>query len=265
MTQDSGGPAGAMPAIFVSHGSPMLVFEDIPARDFLAQLGQEFGRPRAVLCISAHWETAAPMIGGATAPETIHDFYGFPEALYRLRYPAPGAPDLATRVVDLLGAAGLEASIDPARGLDHGAWNPLMLMFPKADVPVTQLSIQPSLGPDHHLALGRALAPLRQEGVLVMGSGGAVHNLAQFRVDRMNPADWAIAFDDWLGERISAGDEARLVNYRRMQAGAAEAHPTDEHLLPLFVALGAGAGAPARELHRSFAHGSLSMAAYAWG
>lgn len=258
-------PAGILPAIFISHGSPMLVFEDVPARDFLVQLGQELDRPRAVLCISAHWETAEPAASGAERPETIHDFHGFPEALYRLQYPAPGAPDLAARAIDLLAAAGIQGSVDPQRGLDHGAWNPLMLMYPNADVPVTQLSVQPNHGPAHHLAMGHALAPLCREGVLVMGSGGAVHNLAQFRVDRTNPASWAVSFDDWLGERIAAGDELRLVNYRRMQPDATHAHPSEEHVLPLFVAMGAGGeGAKGRELHRSFTHGSLSMAAYAW-
>jgi len=255
----------APPAIFVSHGAPTLVFEDIPARSFLAGLGATVGRPQAVLCVSAHWDTAAPTVSAARRPETIHDFYGFPEELYRLRYPAPGAPDVARRAAGLLREAGLDCAIDETRGLDHGAWNPLLLIFPEADLPVAQLSVQARQGPAAHLALGRALAPLRAEGVLVMGSGGAVHNLRQFHADRKTPAPWAIAFDDWLAERIAAGDDEALVNYRAVRADGHLAHPTDEHFLPLFVALGAGDGAPGRALHRSFAHGSLSMAAYAWG
>lgn len=253
-----------LPVVFVSHGSPMLVFEEIPARDFMAGLGRALPRPDAILCVSAHWESETPLVSGARRPETIHDFYGFPEALYRLRYPAPGAPALAARVRDLLQAAGFRGAIDPDRGLDHGAWNPLMLIYPEADIPVTQLSIQPRLGPEHHFALGRALVPLRGEGVLILASGGAVHNLRQFHVDRERAADWAISFDAWTAERIAAGDADDLLRYRQSRPDGVKAHPTDEHFMPLFVAMGAGGGA-GRALHRSFAHGSLSMAAYGWG
>jgi 4,5-DOPA dioxygenase extradiol len=208
-----------------------------------------------------------PTASTALRPETIHDFYGFPEELYRLTYPAPGAPDLAERALGLLGDAGIEGALDPSRGLDHGAWNPLMLMYPQADIPVTQLSVQPDQPPAHHLAVGRALRPLRDEGVLILASGGAVHNLRQFRVDREKPALWATSFDDWLAARVEAGDAASLVEFRA-QADSRNAHPTDEHFLPFFVALGAGTQGDAEKgaaLHRSFVHGSLSMAAYAWG
>ena len=163
----------SLPSVFVSHGAPSLPLEETPARGFLEGLGGELGRPEAVLCVSAHWETAAPALSLAASPETIHDFFGFPEALYRLRYPAPGAPDLARRAAALLGAAGQEASLVEDRGLDHGAWIPLMLMYADAGVPVTQLSVLTGDGPTAHLALGRALAPLRAEGVLILGSGGA--------------------------------------------------------------------------------------------
>jgi 4,5-DOPA dioxygenase extradiol len=253
-----------IPSVFVSHGAPTLVMEDIPARLFMTTLGRQLPRPKAILCISAHWETAAPTVSTAAAPETIHDFYGFPDTLYRLRYAAPGAPDLAERVVGLLGDAGIGGGIDASRGLDHGAWNPLLLIYPDADIPVTQLSIQSSLDPAHHAAVGRALRPLRDEGVLILASGGAVHNLRQFHVDRDMPAPWAVSFDDWLAERIVAGEEDALVGYRQTRPEAPLAHPRDEHFMPLFVALGAGGG-KGRALHRSFAHGSLSMAAFAWG
>jgi 4,5-DOPA dioxygenase extradiol len=252
-----------LPAVFVSHGAPTLVFEDIPARRFMASLSQQLPRPAAILCISAHWETAHPTVSSAAAPATIHDFYGFPEPLYQLRYAAPGAPALAARVAARLDEAGIGCVIDAERGLDHGAWNPLMLIYPQADIPVTQLSIQSSLDPAHHVAVGRALRPLRDEGVLVLASGGAVHNLRQFHVDRETPALWAVSFDDWLAERIAAGDEQALVSYREVRPDGPLAHPRDEHFMPLFVALGAG-GDKGRALHRSFAHGSLSMAAYAW-
>jgi 4,5-DOPA dioxygenase extradiol len=254
-----------LPVLFLSHGSPMLPFEEIPARHFMAGLGSRLPRPKAILCVSAHWETATPTVSTAGAPETIHDFHGFPEALYRLTYKAPGAPDLARRAVALLKAAGLPAGIDPARGLDHGAWNPLLLIYPQADIPVTQLSIQHPAGPGHHVAMGRALRPLRQEGVLILASGGAVHNLRQFGVDREKPAAWATRFDDWLADRVAAQDVAGLIEYRRLKPEGMQAHPRDEHFLPFFVALGAGEGEKGRPIHRSFAHGSLSMASYVWG
>jgi 4,5-DOPA dioxygenase extradiol len=253
-----------LPSIFLSHGAPTLVLEDIPARGFMAALGKQLARPEAILCVSAHWETDRPTVSAATAPETIHDFYGFPDALYRLRYPAPGAPALARRVADLLGAAGQDCAVDADRGLDHGAWNPLLLIYPDADIPVAQLSIQQDLDPAHHAAIGRALRPLRGERVLVMASGGAVHNLRQFHVDRERPAPWAVSFDDWLAESVAAGDEPALLAYRETRPEAHLAHPRAEHFMPLFVALGAGGG-QGRALHRSFAHGSLSMAAFAWG
>jgi len=257
--------AQPLPALFLSHGSPMLVFEDIPAHHFIAGLGREIERPQAILCISAHWETERPAVSAVAAPETIHDFYGFPDDLYKLQYPVPGAPRLARRVVELLDEAGIEGVVDPDRGLDHGAWNPLLLIYPQADVPVTQLSIQAQLDPVHHAKIGRALRPLRREGVLVLASGGAVHNLRQFHIDREQPAPWAVAFDDWLADRIAAGDEEALLAYRQNRPDGRLAHPRDEHLLPLFVAMGAGGGVAGRPLHRSFAHGSLSMAAFAWG
>lgn len=249
-----------LPTVFLSHGAPTLVFEDIPARKFIAGLAASLPRPKAILCVSAHWETERPSVSGATTPETVHDFYGFPDALYRLRYPAPGAPALAKRVAELI--EGME--IDPGQGLDHGAWNPLYLAYPDADIPIAQLSIQVPAGPGWHVDLGRKLAPLRNEGVLILASGGAVHNLRQFHIDNTKPADWAIAFDNWLAERVQAGDVDALVDYRRQRPEAKLAHPRDEHFLPMFVALGAAEG-KGRVLHRSFAHGSLSMAAFAWG
>lgn len=254
------------PSLFISHGSPALIGEDIPARDFLTALGRELGRPSAILVASAHWETSAPRASTAPAPETIHDFYGFPEALYRLRYPAPGAPEAAKQAVALLQQAGFAADTEPTRGLDHGAWSPLLLIYPKADIPVAQISLQPSLGAAHHLALGRALAPLRAQDVLILGSGGATHNLAALEraSHRALPA-WAAEFDDWLDDKLLAGDVTALAAYRQQAPHARIAHPRDEHLLPVHVAFGAGGeSAKGRRLHRSFAHGSLSMAAYAF-
>jgi 4,5-DOPA dioxygenase extradiol len=209
-----------LPAIFVSHGAPTLIGEAVPARDFLAALGRSLPRPKAILAVSAHWETEAPSAATTARPETIHDFHGFPEDLYSLRYPAPGAPEAALRVVELLCAAGFSAASDSGRGLDHGAWVPLLLAYPNADVPVAQLSIQPDLGPAHHLAMGRALTPLLGEGVLVFGSGGAVHNLSELNWGRHgDPPAWARAFDDWLAATLAAGDSAQLPVVIGLQPG----------------------------------------------
>ena len=190
------GPTGmtaqSLPALFISHGSPMLVFEDIPARHFIAGLGDQLQRPKAILCVSAHWETERPTVSAVAAPETIHDFYGFPDELYRLRYPAPGAPALARRWSSCSKAP---ASTPPSTATAASIMAPgirCLLIYPKADVPVTQLSIQVQLGPAHHAQIGRALQPLRREGVLVLASGGAVHNLRQFHIDREQPAPWAV-------------------------------------------------------------------------
>jgi 4,5-DOPA dioxygenase extradiol len=251
-----------MPTIFVSHGSPMLILEDVPARAFLAALGKQLPRPKAIVAVSAHWDTDVPAVSRARRPQTIHDFYGFPEALYRLHYDAPGAPELAERVAELTGAAH-----DHHRGLDHGAWVPAMLAWPEADIPIFQLSVQPDQSPAHHIALGRKLSALCDEGLLVMGSGSATHNLrALVRGDRdAEPEPWARAFDDWLAETLEKGDEEGLADYRRRAPHAREAHPTDEHFLPLHVAYGAaGQGARGRPLHRSFTLGNLSMASYAF-
>lgn len=260
-------PGLALPAVFVSHGAPTLAIDENDTADFLKDLGRRFGRPEAILCASAHWNTLTPAVGAAASPETIHDFGGFPEELYRITYPAPGAPDLARRAAELLVDAGLPCSLDGDRGLDHGAWVPLRLMYPEADVPVAQLSIQPRLGPAHHLRLGQALSPLRSEGVLVLATGSVTHNLR--RLDPAGaPPDWALQFDEWLWRKIDEGSTDELLNYRKLAPHSALAHPTDEHLLPLFVALGAGGSGSShggRSLHRGWTYGSLSMAAYSFG
>ncbi len=250
--------------IFVSHGSPMMALTPTPAHRFLRGLGERLGRPRAILCISAHWETETPRIGGAERPETIHDFGGFPAELYRLQYPAPGAPEVADEAIGLLAETGIEAGIDPQRGLDHGAWVPLMLMYPAADIPVTQLSIQHRRGAVWHFDLGRALAPLCDEDVLVMGSGSIVHNLRGLNPGGGPPDDWARDFEEWAHQAILRGDGAALTGYRSTAPGAVQSHPRDEHLLPLLVPFGAAGGRPGHVLHRSFELGNLGMGAWAW-
>lgn len=256
----------ALPSLFVSHGAPTLPLDTAsPARAFLSGLGRQLPRPEALLVVSAHWETRQPSLSSAARPATIHDFHGFPPALYQLRYPAPGAPALAGRAAGLLKAAGAAPLLDPGRGLDHGAWVPLLLAWPEADVPVVQLSVLAGGDAEAHLALGRALAPLRDEGVLILGSGGAVHNLGALSRGGGPAPDWALAFEDWLVGAVEAGDEAALAAWQDDAPTARRAQPSDEHFLPLFVALGAGDGGPGRTLHRGFEHGSLSMAAFAWG
>ncbi|MBX2854262.1 MAG: dioxygenase [Rhodobacteraceae bacterium] len=256
----------SQPSLFVSHGSPTLVLDNTPARDFLKAWGSDAPRPKAILVISAHWETEQPTVSMAQQPETIHDFgRGFPQALFDMQYPAPGAPDLADRVYALLNDADLAPDRAPSRGLDHGAWVPLSLMFPEADLPVTQLSVNTEKGPAHHHAVGAALRPLRNEGVMILASGAMTHDLQSFfaggyPLDAPAP-DWVTSFGDWAADRIASGDDDALMDYRAQAPHGARNHPTEEHLLPLFVALGAGDGA-GRRIHRSHAFGILQMDAY---
>jgi 4,5-DOPA dioxygenase extradiol len=251
------------PALFVSHGAPTLPFENVPARDFLRGLFAAREKPRAVLMASAHWETEAPAVSIADKPATIHDFWGFPPELSKIVYEAPGAPDVARRAAALLRAGGFDAGEDPGQGLDHGAWVPLFLALDDADVPVFQLSIQPHREPAHHYAVGQALAPLREEGVAVIGSGSATHNLRKLAWNQhKDVAPWARDFDEWFAARAEAGDVEALLDYRARAPHAVEAHPTDEHLLPFYVAM--GAGGDGKRIHASFTHGALSMAAYAF-
>ena len=251
-----------LPSVFLSHGSPMHALEPGPAGEAWAALGRRLGRPRALVIASAHWETDRPMLTGAARPETIHDFTNFPEPLYRLRYPAPGAPAVAERARKLLADAGFDAGVDAERGLDHGAWSPLLYMYPDADVPVVQLSIQPALGPRHHFEVGKALRGLSSEEVLVIGSGHLTHNLRDWARGQGQPAPYVREFQDWIYERIKNRRQEELVQYRSLAPHGVRAHPTDEHFLPLFVALGAaGDGAPER-VYDAIDSGVLAMDAY---
>jgi 4,5-DOPA dioxygenase extradiol len=266
------------PTLFISHGSPMLAIEPSPARDFLIDYGKQLKRPRAVVIASAHFETTRPAVVGDANPGMIYDFGGFPDALYQIVYPAPGDPVVATKIGGLLAAAGFAPAMVSNRGFDHGAWVPLSLMFPDADVPVVQLAVQPQLGAGHHVKLGRALASLKDEDILVIGSGNATHNLRAFFHTRMQgddfsmttPSeggrtvpDWVLAFDGWVRDKVQAGNVDDLVNYRERAPYARENHPSEEHFLPLHVAVGAaGEGAKGEIIHSSYANGVLSMDAY---
>lgn len=251
----------SLPSLFVSHGAPDLPLRTGPTQDFLRSLLQTQPQPEAILAISAHWLTAQPTVSATEQPQTIYDFGGFPQALYELRYPAPGNPKLAEQVVARLAETGFSAGMDRNRGFDHGVWTPLILAAPEANIPVVQLSLQPHETPLHHYHLGKALAPLRDQGVLIFASGAATHNLGAFDGNyNAIPPKWATAFDDWLARAIAANDIQALLNYRQQAPHAAKNHPSEEHLLPLFVAL--GAGGPGQQIHHGFTYGAFSMAAY---
>lgn len=230
-------PPARMPSLYLGHGAPILVDDPIwPGQ--LAAWSKELPAPKSILVVSAHWENAPLTIGATTTVPLLYDFYGFPEKYYRVTYPAPGAPELATRVRELL--TGQPIAEAPTRGLDHGAYVPLTVMWPTADVPVLQVSM-PSLEATTLLELGRKLAPLRDEGVLIIGSGFMTHGLP-FLEDfspHATPPAWSREFDLWSAETLAAGDVDALVDYKRRAPGVRFAHPTVDHFVPLFVALGA--------------------------
>ena len=252
-----------LPALFISHGSPMLALDPGASDAPLKRLARELPRPKAILVVSAHWETPDLRITASLMPDTWHDFYGFPPELYAVQYPAAGSPELAQRVAELLAEAGLPATLDPERPLDHGAWVPLSLMYPEADIPVVQLSLPSRLGAPMQHRVGAALRKLRDEGILLIGSGSITHNLGEldWRAGPEAIAPWAREFRDWMVEKLQADDEAALHDYRRQAPWAARNHPSDEHLLPLFFARGAGGGGMRVE-HSGFTLGSLGMDIY---
>jgi 4,5-DOPA dioxygenase extradiol len=265
-----------LPSIFVSHGSPMIALEPGAAGAFMQRLGPAidaaFGRPRAILAVSAHTAARAPVLLASQRHEAVYDFGGFDPALYTLRYDAPGSPALGERVAGLLIGAGIAVHSVPDGGLDHGIWTVLRYMYPEATIPVLPLAFVPSQSPAQQMALGAALAPLAGEGVLVLGSGSITHNLRRVfadglrgAVDRPEIAESA-AFRHWMLARSQAGDWEALGQYRRLAPHAVDMHPTDEHLLPWFVAAGAGGreATPLR-LHESVTYGCLGMDAYAFG
>jgi len=248
-----------LPVGFVAHGSPSLALDADKGAD-LRRWARSLPTPEAILVVSAHWEHAPARTGTVARAPLIYDFYGFPEPLYRIEYPAPGAPALAGRVAELLARAGRAGGQEPDRGLDHGVWVPLLHMYPAADRPVLQVSLPSRAGPEAVYALGRALAPLREEGVLLLGSGVLVHNLRALGADGSPVPEWARRFDEWCRGAIERFDVDALLGFRSEAPEAARAHPSDEHFLPLLFALGAGhegpheAGFPVQ----GFEYGSLS-------
>ena len=255
------------PSIFVSHGSPTLLFDDIPSRDFLRGLREIVGRPDAIIAVSAHNVARRVTVGAAENYHQVADFGGFPEELYRVRYEPPGDPVLAQSILRVLLEAGIDAERSSYGGLDHGTWIPVSLIYPQGDVPVVPVSLQADLDPRQHLKIGAALGALRKRhNVLVLASGSITHNRREFgRFDLKDPPlDYVSAFADRIEQFLAAGRCDDLLAWQELAPHAVQNHPTIEHFLPLFVALGAGDCTPARTLHRSYAFGMLAMDAYAF-
>ncbi|WP_099866701.1 DODA-type extradiol aromatic ring-opening family dioxygenase [Pararhizobium haloflavum] len=264
----------ALPTIFISHGSPDTAIADTAAATFLKGFAATIARPRAIIVVSAHFEVEGGVAVTADAmPETIHDFGGFDRKLYEIRYGAPGLPGLAADIARRLTEQGFKARTIGDRGFDHGTWVPLSLIYPEADIPVVQVSVDPGRDAAYHMSLGRALADLRGEDVLIIGSGSFTHNLGEafkaLRAGRRDAPvpDWVAEFAAWMDDRIRAGDEQALTGWLEQAPHAARNHPTPEHLMPLFVAIGAAnrnAGWRADAIHASNEFGALAMDAYAF-
>ncbi len=263
-----------MTTLFISHGAPTLAIESGETGKLLSTLGESLPRPDAILVVSAHWDTLTATISNAVKPKTIHDFRGFPKPLYDIQYPVNGSPMLATKTARLLENAGITIQQEN-RGLDHGAWVPLRLMFPDADIPVTQLSIQsPEIqrlvtqnlpAPSAHYALGQAISALQDDNVMIICSGAITHNLNDFFSSKIDAEalDYVSKFADWMGEKIALNDIEALINYRAQSQYGLRAHPSEDHILPLFVALGAARGKPIRYQPET-TYGILAMDTYVW-
>jgi 4,5-DOPA dioxygenase extradiol len=251
--------------LFVSHGAPTFALEPGVLGPNLERLGQRLSRLAAVAVVSAHWQTAGVQVMRTAAPETVHDFGGFPPALYRLQYPAPGAPAIAEETAALLRSAGIEASFDDVRGIDHGVWVPLMYLLPNAQVPVFQVSLPFDCSAQFAAQLGRALAPLRRRGVAVMGSGSLTHNQRDIRQFDPGVSKYVAEFTPWVREHVQRRDLQALVDYRRRAPHAERAHPSEEHFLPLLVALGSSERADTvNVIEGGVTYGVLSMESYAF-
>jgi 4,5-DOPA dioxygenase extradiol len=254
----------SFPLLFVSHGAPMFAIEPGLAGKHLAEIGRELPRPDAIVILSPHWMTRGEVsVTASSAPSTIHDFGGFPDALYQIQYPAPGAPALAAQIVDMLHDAGWKACLDAKRGLDHGAWVPLLYLAPEADIPVVQVSMPASLDTRDAWKLGEALKPLRDMNVLIVASGSLTHNLYEFRGATPHGAQYVKDFAAWTAKTLVAGNLDQLLDYKQYAPSAERAHPTDEHYLPLFIALGAaGEHYETRVLEGGVTYGVLAMDSY---
>jgi 4,5-DOPA dioxygenase extradiol len=251
----------SMPVLFIGHGSPENAIEDNEYGRNWSKVGSVIPTPKAILCISAHWLTEGTGVTAMSAPKTIHDFYGFPEELYKVRYKAKGSPILAKKVKELVKTTPVE--LDKEWGLDHGAWSFLVKMYPEADIPVIQLSIDMSLSYEKHYKIGKELAKLRNEGVLIIGSGNIVHNLMMIRMDA-DPYDWAVDFDRFVKLSLDKNDHDALINFSSVSSSAM-AHPTTDHYIPLLYAAGAAGKDMPQYFNDSFFAGSLSMRSVYFG
>ena len=251
-----------LPSLFISHGSPMLALQPGASGPALARLAADLPRPKAIVVMSAHWESRELLVSASPAPETWHDFGGFPRELFAVQYPAPGDPALAQQIVELLIADGLQARLDHPRPFDHGTWVPRSLMYPAADIPVVQVSLPSHMGPALQTRIGQALRGLREQGVLLIGSGSITHNLGEldWQAGPQSIEPWAREFRDWVVDQLGAEDEAALHDYRRQAPHAVRSHPSDEHLLPLYFAR--GAGGQFSVVHQGFTLGALGMDIY---
>lgn len=256
----------ALPSLFVSHGAPTYALEPGEAGAQLAAIGRMLPRPRAIVIVSAHWMTPGVRVTASAQLQTIHDFGGFPPALYSLNYPAAGDPALAARIVALLRSQGINADLDDDRGLDHGAWVPLMHMYSDADVPVVQVSIPHDADLAQALRLGQALAPLANDGVLVIGSGSLTHNLYEFRGGQNEPAPYVLEFSQWARDAVNHADTDALLHMFERAPHALRAHPSTDHYLPLLVAAGAAVNPlPVTVLDGGVRYGVLAMESYVFG
>ncbi len=267
-TQAPSSSLATVPALFVSHGAPLFAIDAGTTGPALTQWGQglraQFPGLRGVVILSPHWMARSPQVMTGPQPATWHDFGGFPQALYQLQYPAPGSPALAQEVLGLLQAAGVAAQGDATRPFDHGAWVPLMHLFPDADLPVVQVALPAGAGPAEVFALGAALRGLRSQGVLVVGSGSMTHNLSEFFGGAREPAPYVLEFSRWIEDALARGDMQALLDYRSLAPHATRAHPTEDHFLPIFFALGAaGDDLQPQYLSREVMYSMLSMDAFA--
>lgn len=251
------------PTLFVTHGTPSLALENNAYTRFLRNVGILLPKPKAIVVISAHWESDIQLISSAMQLETMYDFFGFAEPLYELTYPAKGSLPLSLDIQQLLTAEGIRCELNDKRGLDHGAWSVLRFMYPEADVPVVALSVHTNRVPEEQYRIGRALMPLREKGIMILSSGGTVHNPAKLKWETTGGEDWAIQFDGWLAEHIQVWDLEALFDYERRAPYVADAVPTREHLLPLFIAMGAAhSNRKSRLLHQEYQNRTLSLTAW---
>lgn len=245
-------------SLFLCHGGPTLVVEKNEYTDFLKDLGKKIN-PKAIVIFTAHWESETTTISSIDDTyDMIYDFYGFPKELYSIKYPAKGSVDVASKLQSMLRSNDIESKLDENRGLDHGVWDVLYLMYPKADIPVVQVSINPYLSMEKQYEIGRAIRELGKEDILVIGSGSTVHNLATVDWDSEKVEEWVVEFDNWLIEKVENNDTEVLFNYRQLAPYARRAVPREEHIVPMFIAMGSGNKDKPKLLHQSYAYGTLS-------